>query len=202
MLESVRESAERSGIHNIETLECSADELDEGMIPFDASICRLGLMLFPSPADALQAVHRVLKPGARIAAVVGSVPAHNPFLAQPMRILLDRAGRQPPASGQPGLFALSADGVLATLLRENGLQNVQTKVARAPIRLTNAADALEMMQQAFGAYRAVVAELNEVDQTSAWADVYECLTQFEGESGFEADIEVIIGAGAKHPRGI
>ena len=56
-----------------------------------------------------------------------------------------------------------------------------------------------MMQQAFGAYRAVVAEINERDQTSAWADVYECLTQFEGESGFEADIEVIIGAGAKAP---
>jgi SAM-dependent methyltransferase len=65
MLEYVRQNAARAGLHNIETLECAADELDETQPPFDASMCRLGLMLFPSPPKALETVRRVLKPGAR-----------------------------------------------------------------------------------------------------------------------------------------
>jgi SAM-dependent methyltransferase len=64
MLEHVRRNAARAGLQNIETLECAADELDETQAPFDASICRLRLMLFPSPQEALEAVRRVLKPGA------------------------------------------------------------------------------------------------------------------------------------------
>lgn len=197
MLEHVRQSAKRNGVYNIETLERSADDFDEEMIPFDASICRLGLMLFPSPANALRSVQRVLKPGARFAAIVVTTPPNNPFVSLPMRILLDHAGKQPPPAGQPGLFALGGDSVLAALLLESGLENVQTKIVRAPIRATSAADALEMMQQAFGAYRAVVAELSEEDQARAWADVHESLKQFEDANGFEADIEVMIGAGAR-----
>ena len=70
MLEHVRQSADREGIQNIETLERSAEDLDEMQAPFDASICRLGLMLFPSPSEALRAIQRVLRPGGRFAALV------------------------------------------------------------------------------------------------------------------------------------
>ena|SRR5438874_217258 len=56
MLDHVRQSATAAGLQNIETLECAADEL--------------GLMLFPSPSKGLMAVQRVLKPGARFAALV------------------------------------------------------------------------------------------------------------------------------------
>lgn len=199
MLDYVRRNAASVGIGNIETLECSADDLDAALAPFDACICRLGLMLFPSPSRALQAVQRVLKPGARFAALVVTTPANNAFLSQPMRILLDRAGRQPPGPGQPGLFALGNDGVLEGLLRESGLERVETKTVRAPIRLASAEDALEMMQQAFGAYRAVVAGLSEDDRVRAWADVRDYLARFEGTSGFEADLELLIGAGSRRP---
>lgn len=196
MLGHVRQSAEQEGIENIATIECSVDDLDEAQAPFDASICRFGLMLFPSPSTALLSVQRVLKRGARFAALVPTTPANNPFLSQPMRILLNHAGKQPPAPGQPGLFALGGDGVLETLLKDSGLEHVQTKTARATIHLTNAADTLEMMQQAFGAYRAVVADLSEEDQSKAWANVLDCLKQFENEKGFEAEFELMIGAGA------
>ena len=118
--------------------------------PFDASICRLGLMLFPSPAEALLAVQRVLKPGARFAALVFTTPANNPFVAQPMGILLRHAGKQPPAAGQPGLFALGSNGVLESLLKDSGLVDVKTKTIQASLSLPSATDALDMMQQAFG----------------------------------------------------
>ena len=197
MLEHIRRRAEREGMGNIETLECAADDLNERIMPFDAAMCRLGLMLFPSPSGALAAIQRVLKPGKRFAALVFSTPASNPFMSQSMRILLRHAGKQPPAAGQPGIFALGGDGVLANLLQDCGFVDVRTDIAKAPLRLASADVTLEMMQQAFGAYRAVVANLNETERSKAWTEVRQCLAQFEVDGRFETALEFVIGSGAK-----
>jgi ubiquinone/menaquinone biosynthesis C-methylase UbiE len=197
MLEHMRQNAARAGLHNVETLECAAEELAETKVPFDASICRLGLMLFPSPRGALEAVRRALRPNARFSALVFTTPVNNPFMARPMAILLHHAGKSPPAPGRPGIFALGGDRVLENLMRDSGLADVKTQIVRATLRLPSAADALEMMQQAFGAYRAVVAGLSEADKSKAWNEVHECLKQFEVGDGFETEFEFIIGSGAK-----
>jgi ubiquinone/menaquinone biosynthesis C-methylase UbiE len=197
MLEHLRRNAAQAGLRNIETLECAADELDETQPPFDAAISRLGLMLFPTPRTALEAVQRVLKPGARFAALVFSTPTHNPFMAQPMAILLRHAGKSLPGPGQPGIFALGGGGTLENLVKDSGLTDAKTTTVRAPLSLSSASDALEMMQEAFGAYRAVIADLNDPEKTRAWAEVYECLKQFETDSGFRTEFEFIIGSGAK-----
>jgi SAM-dependent methyltransferase len=196
MLRHLGENAKRAGLANIETLHCAAEDLADGGETFDAAISRLGLMLFPSPQSALGAVQGVLRPGARFAALVFTTPANNPFMAQPMGIMLRHAGKQPPAPGQPGIFALGGEGVLEGILTGRGFADVRSKVVRAPLRLASADDALVMMQEAFGAYRAVIAELSEGARAAAWADVETCLGQFESESGFEAQFEFIIGSGA------
>lgn len=197
MLEHVRQNANAEGLRNIETLESAAENLEVSQHPFDASICRLGLMLFPAPGLALEAIQRVLKPGARFAALVFTTPASNPFMAQPMRILLRHANKQPPGPGQPGIFALGGDGVLENLLNKSGLTNVNTKTVRALLKLPSTSQALEMMQQAFGAYRAVVADLGEAERSKAWLEVRECLKQFENDDGFKTEFEFIIGSGAR-----
>jgi ubiquinone/menaquinone biosynthesis C-methylase UbiE len=197
MLDHVRRNATNAGLRNIETLECAAEDLDETQTPFDASISRLGLMLFSSPRGALKAVQRVLRPGARFAALVFTTRANNPFMAQPMAILLRHAGKAPPAPGRPGIFALGGDGVLAELKKDAGLEDVNTKTVRASLRLPSASAALEMMQQAFGAYRAVVADVSDAERSRAWGEVYECLKQFETGGVFETEFEFIIGSGAK-----
>ena len=81
MLDHVRQNATRIGLQNIATMEAPAEELSEAEGPVDATICRLGLMLFASPRKALESVHRVLKPGARFAALVFTTPGNNPFMA-------------------------------------------------------------------------------------------------------------------------
>jgi SAM-dependent methyltransferase len=196
MLENVRKNADRAGLNNVVTLRSAAEELAVAELPFDAAISRLGLMLFASPRDALSAVRRVLKPEARFAALVFTTPAKNPFMAQPMGIMLKHAGKQPPAGGQPGIFALGGEGVLESLLRDSGFNNIKTETVRAPLCLSSVNDALTMMQQAFGAYRAVIKDLSEDAQAAAWADVRDCLKQFDGKSGFETELEFIIGSGA------
>lgn len=197
MLEHVRRNAAREGLRNIETLECAADELDKAQTPFDASICRMGLMLFPSPSKAVQAVRLVLKPGARFAALVFTTPANNPFLAQPMAILLRHAGKSPPAPGHPGLFALGASGALESLIKDNGFVDVEINVLRPRLTLPGVADALQLLQEGAGAYRAVVADLSDEAKSRAWDEVHECLTQFEVEGSLQTELEVVIGSGAR-----
>ncbi len=197
MLAHVRQAADRDGLGNIETLECAAEDLPAPPDPFDAAICRFGLMLFAAPDAALKAVRRALKPGARFAALVFTTPAGNPFMAEPMRILLRHAGKQPPAPGRPGIFALGGPGVFEGLLADAGFSDVETRVVGATIPLASAAQALEMMQEAFGVYRAVVADLGAAERAAAWAEVGACLQQFETGAGFRFTPEFLLGAGTR-----
>jgi hypothetical protein len=82
-------------------------------------------------------------------------------------------------------------------MKEGGLAHVKSTKVWASLRLATASDALEMMQQAFGAYRAVVADLSDQEESKAWREVYDCLKGFEGVHGFETEFEFIVGSGAR-----
>jgi hypothetical protein len=64
------------------------------------------------------------------------------------------------------------------------------------LRLPSAAQALAMMQEAFGAYRAVVSDRPEGVRAAAWREVAETLKAFETPTGFVAPAEVLVAAGA------
>lgn len=197
MLHHVRENARAAGLANVTTLVGAAEDPDLPVESFDAAICRLGLMLFVNPARALAAVRRALRPGAKVGVVVFTTPAANAFMAQPMQILLRHAGKSPPSPGQPGIFSLGAPGVLSQLLTGSGFVGVVQRDLDTPLRLPSATKALTMIQEAFGAYRAVLAESTESVQAAAWAEVAEALRSFETPEGFVAPAEVLVAAGTK-----
>jgi SAM-dependent methyltransferase len=195
MLHHVRETARASGLTNVTTIATAAEDLDVAAHSFDAVICRLGLMLFAEPARALVAVRRALRPGGKLAAVVFTTPGTNPFMAEPMRILLRHAGKTPAAPGQPGIFSLGAAGALERLLMDTGFVGAEQRIVTVPLRMQSAAQALAMMQDAFGAYRAVISDRPTAVQEAAWAEVAETLLGFETPTGFVAPAEVLIVAG-------
>jgi len=197
MLHHVQENACAAGLANVTTLAGAAEDLEVASERFDAVICRLGLMLFVAPAQALAAVRRALRPGGKVAAVVFTTPAANRFMAQPMQILLRHAGRTPPPLGQPGIFALGMPRALDRLLADSGFVGIEQRTMAVPLRLPSAAHALAMMQAAFGAYRAVVSDSPEGVRLAAWAEVAETLQIFETPMGFVAPAEVLVAAGAK-----
>jgi SAM-dependent methyltransferase len=195
MLDHVRENALAAGLTNVTTLAGAAEDLDVAAESFDAVICRLGLMLFVEPGRALVAAARALRPEGRVAAVVFTTPAMNPFMAQPMQILLRHARNTPPAPGQPGIFALGNPGVLENLLAGSGFVGIEQRTLEVPLRVPSGAEALTMMQEAFGAYRAVVQDNPEPVQAAAWAEVAETLSTFETPTGFVGRAEVLVAAG-------
>jgi hypothetical protein len=121
----------------------------------------------------------------------------NPFMAQPMQILLRHARKTPPAPGQPGIFALGNPGVLENLLAGSGFVGIEQRTLEVPLRVPSGAEALTMMQEAFGAYRAVVQDNPESVQAAAWAEVAETLSTFETPTGFVGRAEVLVAAGTK-----
>jgi SAM-dependent methyltransferase len=197
MLHHVQENARAAGLTNVTTLSGAAEDLDVAAESFDAVICRLGLMLFIDPAKALLAVRRTLRPGGKVAVVAFTTPAANPFMAKPMQILLRHAGKTPPAPGQPGIFSLGAPGVIERLFADSGFVGIEQRTLALALRLPSAAQALAMMQEAFGAYRAVVSERPEAVRVAAWAEVAETLKTFETVTGFSAPAEVLVAAGVK-----
>jgi hypothetical protein len=145
----------------------------------------------------LAAVHRALRPDGKIAVVVFTTPAANPFMAQPMQILLRHAGKMPPAPGQPGIFSLGAPGVIERLLTGSGFAGVEQRTVEVPLRMPSASQALAMMQDAFGAYRAVVSDCANPVRTAAWAEVAALLKTFESAAGFFAPAQVLVAGSSK-----
>lgn len=197
MLRHVQENARAAGLANVTTLIGAAEDLDVASESFDAVICRLGLMLFINPAKALLAARHALRPSGKVAVVVFTTPPANPFMAKPMQILLRRTSKPPPAPGQPGIFALGAPAVLERLLTDSGFVGIEQRTLAVPLRMPSAGQALAMMQEAFGAYRAVVSDSPEAVRVAAWAEVAETLKAFETTAGFVAPAEVLVAAGVK-----
>jgi len=197
MLKHVQENARAAGLDNVTTLAGAAEDLDVDNESFDAVICRLGLMLFAEPAKALAAVRRAVKPGGKVAVVVFTTPVTNPLMAKPMQILLRHAGKAPPSPGQPGIFSLGAPGVIERLFTDSGYVGVEQRTLAIPLRMPSATQALEMMREAFGAYRAVVSDAPEAVRVAAWAEVAKMLETFETATGFEAPAEVLVAAATK-----
>jgi hypothetical protein len=92
---------------------------------------------------------------------------------------------------------LGGEGVLERVMQDGGFVDVRTRVVRARFALPSASDALTLMQEAAGAYRAVVAELGEAERARAWGEVAKCLKGFEAGGGFETEFELVLGSGAR-----
>jgi hypothetical protein len=63
--------------------------------------------------------------------------------------------------------------------------------------MDSAMHALEMMEEAFGAYRALLSDSIGKVRSAAWAEVAEVLKGFKGKEDFLAPVEVLIRTGTK-----
>ena len=112
MLKGAGESAREAGMTNFDTRVMNAENLEVEANSFDVVICRIALMLFPDPVKALSEMHRVVKPGGKVAVMVFSTAEKNPYHGLPLATVR-RVGKIPtPSPGKPGMFALGGPGVL------------------------------------------------------------------------------------------
>ena len=198
MLNAAAEAARTAGVTNIETRVMNAENIELDADSFDVVICRIALMLFPNPAKALGEMHRVVKPGGKVAVMVYSGLEKNPY-HEIFQEAVRRMGNIPwPAPGEPWMFALGAPGVLEGLYSGAGFLNVSVRAAPIPRRFPSAAAAVGNMKKATaGDIGELMNRLKEADRDRAWAEIEEKFKRFEGPNGFEAPGEVLIGVGTK-----
>lgn len=125
MLEAARRRSAELGLDNVEFEAMEAEWIDSATASLDAVLCRWGYMLLADPEAALRETRRVLRSGGRLALAVWDGPEHNPWVAHTHAELLDRDLTAPPEPGEPGMFALAADGVIAELLYTAGFEDVR-----------------------------------------------------------------------------
>ena len=196
MLEFVAEQARAADLANIATYACAAENLPRDQAPFDAAICRLGLMLMPNPDAVVAAARDVLRPGGRLSGLVMSSPAANPFYVAVPSILRRHANKPPPASG-PGFFALADAAVLSGLFIGAGLTGVTITTLDAIYGLPSVDDAVAKIQEAVGAVRGIIADQPQSTQDAAWAEVRTVLGQWMTPHGFAAPTQFHIASGRK-----
>jgi ubiquinone/menaquinone biosynthesis C-methylase UbiE len=197
MLNVAAETARKEGLTNVETRVMNAENLPVDADEFDAVISRIALMLFPNPTKALSEMHRVVKPGNKVAIIVFSAIEKNPSHEIAFGIVRRLGKISPPAPGEPGMFALGNAGALEELYRKAGFLNVSVRAVPIQRRFPSTADAILTMKNSSVDLRELMSRLSDADRELAWTEIEKQLRQFEGPNGFESPGEVLIGVGTK-----
>jgi ubiquinone/menaquinone biosynthesis C-methylase UbiE len=197
ILEFARKMAATAGLENIETAMMDGENLTLPDNTFDAVISRVGLIYFPDQQKALREMHRVLKPGGRVAAIVYSTPEKNKFFSVPVSIIRTRAKLPPPLPGQPGPFSLGAAGVIEEAFTRAGFQKVQAKLVPSPLLLPSAKECVRFEKESFGALHQMMAKLTDDEKQSVWQEIEQELKKFETQDGFEGPCEMVVAVGEK-----
>ena len=197
ILSFARESAIAERLTNVATQVLDGENLDLPAESFDVVISRVGLIYFPDQHKALTGMHRVLKPGGRVAAITYSTAENNKFFSVPVSIIRRRAHLPPPLPGQPGPFSLGASGVLQGALQRAGFHDIQVRIISAPLRLRTASECVRFERESFGALHQMLAGVPESERPSVWQEIETELRTYENGAGFVGPCEMLVAVGTK-----
>jgi SAM-dependent methyltransferase len=110
------EAARQTGLTNVETRVMDGENLELDAEAFDAVISRVGLIYFPDQQRALTGMRQVLKPGAKMVAIVYSTAENNKFFSFPSRSFVGVSNCRRRCRASP---ARSASAVLACWRRRS-----------------------------------------------------------------------------------
>jgi len=197
ILEFARRHAAEEGVANVAVRVADGERLGLPDASFDAAVSRLGLIYFPDRIGALREIHRVLKPGGRVAIVGITSPAANPFSARTMRVIATRAGLPPPPPDTPGPFSLGTEALMGGALAAAGFTEVAMRIVAVPLRMASGRECARLQRDAFGGLDQLLARLPPQEREAAWDEVAGALSGHERVGAFESPTEFIVGAGRR-----
>ncbi len=193
ILALARQRLDHAGYHRVATRVADGEQLPLEDPPFDAAVCRLGLMLFPDPLQGLREMHRALRPGGGIATLVFSRPENNPCIGILMSTALRHAGMPPRDPYQPGaLLSLGKPGLLDALFSAAGFRDVATTVVQAPFRLPSASDYVHFVRSAGGPIQQILSGLAPPVAEAAWDEIAQRLDAFTTADGWVGPNELLL----------
>lgn len=187
-----------AGYGNIETLQCNGQNLPLGDSSFDAVVCRLGLMLFSEPRQGLTEMHRVVRPGRKVSALVFSAPEKNPCLG----IMASTAAKHGKLIGtdpfKPGsLLSLGRAGELEAMFRQAGFSATISTTVSAPFMLPSARHYIDFVRESGAPVIKMLAHLNPEAQQEAWSEMEQRLASFDTGTGWAGPNELLLVTGTR-----
>jgi ubiquinone/menaquinone biosynthesis C-methylase UbiE len=193
MLNIAARVAQQEGLTSITTRVMDAEQLDLQDNAFDSAICRLGLMLMPHLQQALREIHRVLKPGGKLAALVWSAPDNNPLFSLPLAIVSKYSPGVP--SSLPNPLSLSDPAVFKQELSQAGFHDVITHAI--PFESHYASVDAYLQSTAGRLTAGVMGQISQQEQQHLLSDVRQAVSQYEGPHGLVAPSEFLLAVASK-----
>ena len=95
------------------------------------------------------------------------------------------------------MFALGDPGALQDVFKRAGFLNAPVQTVPLQRRFPSAADAIRNVRNGAGDHKKLMSRLNEAQRESAYIEIQEQLSRFEGPNGLEVPGEVLLGVGTK-----
>jgi ubiquinone/menaquinone biosynthesis C-methylase UbiE len=127
MVATAEDEAKRRGLSNISFHQTPAESLPFADNSFDATVSRLGVMLFSDPPAALRQMLRVTKPHGAVCFVVWGSQERNPFTWVVTNVMSRYVDTPPEDPDAPSAFRFAERGKLARLLTEAGAKDVKER---------------------------------------------------------------------------
>jgi SAM-dependent methyltransferase len=200
MVAAARREATRLGLKNAQFDVAFADRLPFPADTFDAVVSRLGAMFFPSPADAVREILRVLKPGRKLALAVWHFAERNPFhfvLAQVMDRYVDPQPAEPDALDA---FRFAPPGKLREVLSQAGATAPSERLLQFTIQAPISVEDFWTLRLGMSEkLREKIAMLPQEKVAEVHRQVLKALGEYSTGRGMSFPAEVLIVSGAKNP---
>jgi SAM-dependent methyltransferase len=177
--------AEARGLTNVGTLVLDLESIEQPDCSFDVVLCREGLMLVPDPTRATREIHRVLRPGGRVAIAVWGPREQNPWLGVVLDAVSAQTGKPVPPAGIPGPFSLDDPDELARVLSDGGLADVAITELSTPVRADTLEEWWTRTSALAGPLAKVLTSLPENARQALRARVQEAASAYETPTGLE-----------------
>lgn len=138
MVARIRERARAAGLGGVTAHVMDGTALDLPAGAFDAALSSFGVVLFADAARGMAELHRVLRPGGRIAIVTWTEPHRYELAARLRGAVLAVRGSPPPPGELPAQLRFTDPARLHALAANAGFTNIRIEPAEAALTAASA----------------------------------------------------------------
>lgn len=198
MVAAAKEEAKRRGLTNLRFQQSVAESLPFAENVFDATVSRLGVMLFSDPAAALREMLRVTKPQGVLCFVVWGDNERNPFTSIVSKVIsryVETPAQDPDA---PGAFRFAEPGKLARLLTQSGAVNVRERELKFRIAAPVSVEEFwEMRSTTSGTLREKLATLSPDKAQQVAVEIQDAVREHFPNHGMNFPAHMLLVSGRK-----